>query len=52
MQLIPAIDLMGGKIVRLTKGETKTAKIYEAQFGTPSKRQNVGVMRAQANCTS
>jgi phosphoribosylformimino-5-aminoimidazole carboxamide ribotide isomerase len=35
MQLIPAIDLMGGKIVRLTRGEAKTAKIYESQFGTP-----------------
>jgi phosphoribosylformimino-5-aminoimidazole carboxamide ribotide isomerase len=35
MQLIPAIDLMSGKIVRLTKGEEKTAKSYEAQFGTP-----------------
>ncbi|MGA2384959.1 MAG: 1-(5-phosphoribosyl)-5-[(5-phosphoribosylamino)methylideneamino]imidazole-4-carboxamide isomerase [Candidatus Bathyarchaeia archaeon] len=35
MQLIPAIDLMGGKIVRLTRGDPKTAKFYEAQFGTP-----------------
>jgi phosphoribosylformimino-5-aminoimidazole carboxamide ribotide isomerase len=35
MQLIPAIDLMGGKIVRLTKGKKETAKSYEAQFGTP-----------------
>ncbi len=35
MQLIPAIDLMGGKIVRLTKGKAETAKSYEAQFGTP-----------------
>ena len=35
MHLIPAIDLMGGKIVRLTKGEKGTAKSYEAQFGTP-----------------
>jgi phosphoribosylformimino-5-aminoimidazole carboxamide ribotide isomerase len=35
MQLIPAIDLMGGKIVRLTRGEAKTAKFYESQFGTP-----------------
>jgi phosphoribosylformimino-5-aminoimidazole carboxamide ribotide isomerase len=35
MRLIPAIDLMGGKIVRLTKGEKNTAKSYEAQFGTP-----------------
>jgi phosphoribosylformimino-5-aminoimidazole carboxamide ribotide isomerase len=35
MQLIPAIDLMGGKIVRLTKGKKETAKSYEVQFGTP-----------------
>jgi len=35
MQLIPAIDLMGGKIVRLTQGAAETAKTYEAQFGTP-----------------
>ena len=35
MQLIPAIDLMSGKIVRLTKGDPKTAKFYETQFGTP-----------------
>jgi phosphoribosylformimino-5-aminoimidazole carboxamide ribotide isomerase len=35
MQLIPAIDLMNGKIVRLTRGEAKTAKFYEGKFGTP-----------------
>jgi phosphoribosylformimino-5-aminoimidazole carboxamide ribotide isomerase len=35
VQLIPAIDLMGGKIVRLSRGEAKTAKSYEKQFGTP-----------------
>ena len=35
MQLIPAIDLMDGKIVRLSRGEAKTAKIYESKFGTP-----------------
>ena len=35
MQLIPAIDLMSGKIVRLTRGEAATAKFYETQFGTP-----------------
>lgn len=34
MQLIPAIDLMNGKIVRLTRGEAKTAKVYD-QFGGP-----------------
>jgi phosphoribosylformimino-5-aminoimidazole carboxamide ribotide isomerase len=35
LQLIPAIDLMNGKIVRLTRGEAKTAKSYESKFGTP-----------------
>jgi phosphoribosylformimino-5-aminoimidazole carboxamide ribotide isomerase len=35
MQLIPAIDLMGGKIVRLTRGQAETAKTYEDKFGTP-----------------
>jgi phosphoribosylformimino-5-aminoimidazole carboxamide ribotide isomerase len=35
VQLIPAIDLMNGKIVRLTRGDPNTAKFYEAQFGTP-----------------
>ncbi len=34
MQLIPAIDLMNGKIVRLTRGEAQTAKTY-GQFGGP-----------------
>jgi phosphoribosylformimino-5-aminoimidazole carboxamide ribotide isomerase len=34
VQLIPAIDLMNGKIVRLSRGDPKTAKIYD-QFGTP-----------------
>ena len=36
MQLIPAIDLMDGKIVRLTHGDPKTAKVY-LQFGGPVK---------------
>lgn len=35
MQLIPAIDLMSGKIVRLTRGKKETAKSYENEFGTP-----------------
>ena len=35
MQLIPAIDLMNGKIIRLSKGDPKTAKVYEEKFGTP-----------------
>jgi len=35
MQLIPAIDIMNGKIVRLSKGDPKTAKVYEQKFGTP-----------------
>ena len=34
MQLIPAIDLMNGEIVRLTHGDPKTAKVYN-QFGGP-----------------
>jgi phosphoribosylformimino-5-aminoimidazole carboxamide ribotide isomerase len=34
VQLIPAIDLMNSKIVRLTRGEAKTAKVYD-QFGSP-----------------
>ncbi|MCL2642053.1 MAG: 1-(5-phosphoribosyl)-5-[(5-phosphoribosylamino)methylideneamino]imidazole-4-carboxamide isomerase [Candidatus Bathyarchaeota archaeon] len=36
MQLIPAIDLMNSKIVRLSQGEAKTVKVYE-QFGGPVK---------------
>ena len=32
--MIPAIDLMNGKIVRLTHGDPKTAKVY-SQFGGP-----------------
>jgi phosphoribosylformimino-5-aminoimidazole carboxamide ribotide isomerase len=36
LQLIPAIDLMNGKIVRLTYGDPKTAKVYP-QFGGPVK---------------
>jgi len=34
LQLIPAVDLMNGKIVRLTHGDPKTAKVYD-QFGGP-----------------
>lgn len=34
MHLIPAIDLMKGKIVRLTQGQAQTAKIY-SHFGGP-----------------
>jgi phosphoribosylformimino-5-aminoimidazole carboxamide ribotide isomerase len=34
LQLIPAIDLMNRKIVRLTHGDPKTAKVYD-QFGGP-----------------
>jgi phosphoribosylformimino-5-aminoimidazole carboxamide ribotide isomerase len=34
LQLIPAIDLMNGKIVRLIHGDPKTAKVYD-QFGGP-----------------
>jgi phosphoribosylformimino-5-aminoimidazole carboxamide ribotide isomerase len=36
VRLIPAIDLMNGKIVRLTHGDPKTAKVY-TQFGGPVK---------------
>jgi phosphoribosylformimino-5-aminoimidazole carboxamide ribotide isomerase len=34
MQVIPAIDLMKGKVVRLSQGDPKTAKIYE-HLGDP-----------------
>jgi phosphoribosylformimino-5-aminoimidazole carboxamide ribotide isomerase len=34
LQLIPAIDLMKGEIVRLTHGDPETAKVY-SQFGGP-----------------
>jgi phosphoribosylformimino-5-aminoimidazole carboxamide ribotide isomerase len=34
LQLIPAIDLMNGQIVRLTHGDPETAKVY-SQFGGP-----------------
>ena len=34
IQIIPAIDLMKGKVVRLTRGDPNTAKIYE-HLGTP-----------------
>jgi phosphoribosylformimino-5-aminoimidazole carboxamide ribotide isomerase len=34
MQVIPAIDLMQGKVVRLTRGDPNQAKFYDA-MGTP-----------------
>jgi len=34
MQVIPAIDLMKGKVVRLSRGDPETAKVYD-QWGTP-----------------
>ena len=34
MKVIPAIDLMKGKVVRLSRGDPATAKVY-AQWGTP-----------------
>jgi len=34
MMVIPAIDLMKGKVVRLSRGDPATAKVY-AQWGTP-----------------
>jgi phosphoribosylformimino-5-aminoimidazole carboxamide ribotide isomerase len=33
LQVIPAVDLMNGKVVRLSRGDPKTAKVY-SQFGT------------------
>jgi phosphoribosylformimino-5-aminoimidazole carboxamide ribotide isomerase len=33
LQVIPAVDLMQGKVVRLSRGDPKTAKVY-TQFGT------------------
>jgi len=36
MEIIPAIDLMGGKVVRLTRGDPSTVKVYE-NFGDPLK---------------
>jgi phosphoribosylformimino-5-aminoimidazole carboxamide ribonucleotide (ProFAR) isomerase len=33
LQLIPAVDLMQGKVVRLSRGDPKTAKVY-TQFGS------------------
>ena len=35
MQVIPAIDLMNGKVVRLTRGDPDTAKAYDC-MGTPT----------------
>jgi phosphoribosylformimino-5-aminoimidazole carboxamide ribotide isomerase len=34
MNVIPAIDLMSGKVVRLTRGDCATAKVYD-QWGSP-----------------
>lgn len=39
VQVIPAIDLMNGKIVRLSRGDPKTAKVYD-QFGDPVETAN------------
>jgi phosphoribosylformimino-5-aminoimidazole carboxamide ribotide isomerase len=39
LQVIPAIDLMKGKIVRLSGGDPKTAKSYN-QFGDPVETAN------------
>ncbi len=48
MNVIPAIDLMNGKIVRLTRGDPSTAKSYD-QWGTPiqvaQKWKNEGAKR-------
>ena len=51
MQLIPAIDLMNGKIVRLSKGDPKTAKFMRKNLEPHWKLQNGGEMKAQENCT-
>jgi len=34
MKVIPAIDLMNGKVVRLSRGDPDTAKVYD-QWGSP-----------------
>jgi phosphoribosylformimino-5-aminoimidazole carboxamide ribotide isomerase len=34
LHVIPAIDLMNGRVVRLSRGDPKTAKVYD-QFGGP-----------------
>lgn len=34
MKVVPAIDLMKGKVVRLSRGDPATAKVYD-QWGTP-----------------
>src|SRR3972149_6318803 len=34
MKIIPAIDLIKGKVVRLSRGDPATAKVYD-QWGTP-----------------
>jgi phosphoribosylformimino-5-aminoimidazole carboxamide ribotide isomerase len=39
LKVIPAIDLMNGKTVRLSRGDPKTAKIYN-QFGGPIETAN------------
>jgi phosphoribosylformimino-5-aminoimidazole carboxamide ribotide isomerase len=39
LKVIPAIDLMNGKIVRLSRGDPKTAMIYD-QFGGPFETAN------------
>src|SRR3990170_4866450 len=35
MMVIPAIDLMKGKVVRLSRGDSSTAKFYD-HWGTPA----------------
>lgn len=46
MQLIPAIDLLGGKVVRLEKGDMEKFKIYsDDPVGTAKQFEDMGVKR-------
>ncbi len=46
MQLIPAIDLLGGKVVRLEKGDMDKFKVYsDDPVGTAKQFEDMGVKR-------
>src|SRR3954464_4376329 len=46
MQLIPAIDIINGKCVRLTQGDYQSVKIYnEDPLETARKFEDAGLMR-------